>query len=636
MRDVLCSDDLQQTLAVEMLVTCMAAHRCHGSWLTLLVVIYGTYKTLGTKIINCNNNKVEIFEDSPAPVTCGDISSTGDVEWRRGDGVSIGECKADGSCFTALYNDYRLSRSAQSTESQLTLVPDYRRHAGVTVTCHDRMGASTASCTLVIKRHSELSECHVTTNPVDWTVSGSCRVQQAFSSDNIYTCTWTRNTGQQTFGGFDASRELCSFTQALPQAGGLYTYSISVSPPATTAFSQQLTLVEPGSVTTTCPQLLISGQNLSCTCQTTNTASPPATVRWEGRDSEKLVKTNVQREDNGTQFTCHVTWTGRVYTSINYTLLVHVEPGNITTSCPDLVISGQDLSCTCQTTNTASPPATVRWEGRDSEKLVKTNVQREDNGTQFTCHVTWAGRVYTSINYSLLVISVEGPSDVVISLTDAGSNGSSVITLSCNTTGVVYPSVNFTWSTGVCHNETHAARSSTCTASLHAEDDGKSVTCTAINSNDSRISVSTSVTLRIDGAGNIFILTSDSHSTTSAVLGPVVGAAVAVVVAAVIAILFVVLIKKRRRKIKKAPEKTIRSPPCQDSEFEDHINVVYESSDTAGPKSSSTTSHWNKQVCTRKYEDIPSEGYYSQIRQMATGKTFAESDRCLTMNLYSN
>ncbi|PVD27528.1 hypothetical protein C0Q70_12690 [Pomacea canaliculata] len=449
--------------------------------------------------------------------------------------------------------------------------------------------------------------------------------------------------------------------------------------------SFMLRTVEPGDVTTTCPQLVISGQNLSCTCQTTNTASPPATVRWEGRDSEKLVKTNVQREDNGTQFTCHVTWAGRVYTSITYTLIVAVEPGSVTTTCPQLLISGQNLSCTCQTTNTASPPATVRWEGRDSEKLVKTNVQREDNGTQFTCHVTWTGRVYTSINYTLLTTNtasppatvrwegrdseklvktnvqredngtqftchvtwagrvytsinytVEGPSDVVISLTDAGSNGSSVITLSCNTTGVVYPSVNFTWSTGVCHNETHAARSSTCTASLHAEDDGKSVTCTAINSNDSRISVSTSVTLRIDGAGNIFILTSDSHSTTSAVLGPVVGAAVAVVVAAVIAILFVVLIKKRRRKIKKAPEKTIRSPPCQDSEFEDHINVVYESSDTAGPKSSSTTSHWNKQVCTRKYEDIPSEGYYSQIRQMATGKTFAESDRCLTMNLYSN
>ncbi|PVD27529.1 hypothetical protein C0Q70_12691 [Pomacea canaliculata] len=69
------------------------------------------------------------------------------------------------------------------------------------------------------------------------------------------------------------------------------------------------------------------------------------------------------------------------------------------------------------TTNTASPPATVRWEGRDSEKLVKTNVQREDNGTQFTCHVTWAGRVYTSITYTLLVAYVESPSDVVSSET---------------------------------------------------------------------------------------------------------------------------------------------------------------------------------------------------------------------------
>ncbi|XP_025102433.1 uncharacterized protein LOC112569012 isoform X2 [Pomacea canaliculata] len=215
----------------------------HSFQLNLLLLLCGVWGTQGIRIINCNNNKVEIFEDSPAPVTCGDIPGTSDVVWRLGDGVNIGECKADGTCTTALYNDYRLSRLPQSTESQLTLVPDYRRHAGVTVVCQDRNSGSIvpASCTLVIRRHSELSECHVTTNPVDGTVSGSCRVQQAFSSDNIYTCTWTRNDGQ-TFGGLDASRELCSFTQALPQAGGLYTYSISVSPPATTAFSQQLTL----------------------------------------------------------------------------------------------------------------------------------------------------------------------------------------------------------------------------------------------------------------------------------------------------------------------------------------------------------------------------------------------------------
>ncbi|PVD27522.1 hypothetical protein C0Q70_12684 [Pomacea canaliculata] len=174
-----------------------------------------------------------------------------------------------------------------------------------------------------------------------------------------------------------------------------------------------------------------------------------------------------------------------------------VEPGDVTTTCPHSVVRGGDLSCTCQTTNTASPPTTVRWEGRDSEKLVKTNVQREDNGTQFTCHVTWAGRVYTSITYTLIVGDVEGPSDVVISETHhPGNNGSTVAILSCNTTGAVYPGVTFTWSAGVCQNETHFARSSTCTASLDAEDDGKGVTCTAINSIDSRISVSTSVALK--------------------------------------------------------------------------------------------------------------------------------------------
>ncbi|XP_025102396.1 uncharacterized protein LOC112568988 [Pomacea canaliculata] len=200
--------------------------------------------TSGIRIINCNNNKVEIFEDSPAPVTCGDITSTADVIWRLKNGLMIGVCKADGTCSpgAALYNDYRLSRSPQSTESQLTLVPDYRRHAGRTVTCQDTVSGSTASCTLVIRRHSELSECHVTTNPVDGTVSGSCRVQQAFSSDNIYTCTWTRNDGR-TFGGFENNRvrARCSFINApLKRENGVYTYTIVVFPPPVVAFSKTI------------------------------------------------------------------------------------------------------------------------------------------------------------------------------------------------------------------------------------------------------------------------------------------------------------------------------------------------------------------------------------------------------------
>ncbi|XP_025102399.1 uncharacterized protein LOC112568990 [Pomacea canaliculata] len=290
--------------------------------------------------------------------------------------------------------------------------------------------------------------------------------RRLFIDDN-YSCSWKLDNVQPTFGGFDASRELCSFTQALPQAGGLYTYSISVSPPATTAFFKELTLV---------------------------------------------------------------------------------EPGDITTSCPQEVARGGDLSCTCQTTNTASPPATVRWEGRDSEKLVKTNVQREDNGTQFTCHVTWAGRVYTSITYTLLVKPVEGPTDVVINAdTYPGSNGSRVVLLSCKAQAPLYPGANFTWSGTVCHNETHTVSTSTCTIMFGAQDDGKSVTCTAINSINSGISTSTTVMLRINGTGFIEIVLLTPSTTTST--GAIVGAVVAVLCIAVIICVIVVFIRRQRHVI---------------------------------------------------------------------------------------
>ncbi|XP_025102416.1 uncharacterized protein LOC112569000 [Pomacea canaliculata] len=246
-----------------------------GSWITFLAVLWAVCGSLGVRIINCNNNQVEIFEDSPAPVTCGDITSTADVVWLPGDGGNIGECKADGSCSpgTALFTDFTLSRSPQSTESQLTLVPDYRRHAGVTVTCLDRGSGSTASCTLVIRRHSELSECHVTTNPVDWTVSGSCRVQQAFSSDDIYSCSWKMNDGQQTFGGFDNNREMCSFTnKPLPPEKGVYTFTIVVFPPPTTAFSQTVTT---GSVFT--PVTLSTTPNVT---GADHSHEPPGSLVW--------------------------------------------------------------------------------------------------------------------------------------------------------------------------------------------------------------------------------------------------------------------------------------------------------------------------------------------------------------------
>lgn len=135
------------------------------------------------------------------------------------------------------------------------------------------------------------------------------------------------------------------------------------------------------------------------------------------------------------------------------------------------------------------------------------------------------------------------------------------MTLSCNTTGVVYPGVNFTWSPGVCQNETHTTSSTTCTVSVDAKDDGKSVTCTAINSIDSRISVSSSVTLRINGLEVIGVLSpsTDSPSVTKPT-HVIIGVVVAVGGIAVIAAVALILIRKRRCRLQKAPAESVQLP----------------------------------------------------------------------------
>lgn len=98
------------------------------------------------------------------------------------------------------------------------------------------------------------------------------------------------------------------------------------------------------------------------------------------------------------------------------------------------------------------------------------------------------------------VPAVEGPTGVVINAdTYSGSNGSRVVLLSCKAQAPLYPGANFTWSGIVCHNETHTDSTSTCTIMFGAQDDGKSVTCMAINSINSGISTSTTGMLRING-----------------------------------------------------------------------------------------------------------------------------------------
>ncbi|XP_025101145.1 uncharacterized protein LOC112568190 [Pomacea canaliculata] len=323
--------------------------------LLLVCLVYCTFAAALT-IRNCINGQVEVYEDDGTVVTCSDIANPSDVVWRRGvGGEAIGECKADGTCSPVyLYHDYALSRAPYSSDSRLTIVRDYRANGGLEVTCQQMGSTSSARCKLVIKHHSVLNQCKITTDTERWTVSGVCQVQQAFASDNSYTCQWT-GPNNNVFGAFEdgSTHQVCSFTQPLPNQEGLYTYRVSVSPASTNQFSQDVRIAAPGSMATSCSWKIPEGGNVSCVCRIEHPGSPPAVVRWQGQDGDLMIMSDVQREDNGTQFECHVTWGGGIYTSAVYTLLVEYESHESTVTSSQL--SSSHLPSTLPTP-TISPP----------------------------------------------------------------------------------------------------------------------------------------------------------------------------------------------------------------------------------------------------------------------------------------
>ncbi|KAK7106289.1 hypothetical protein V1264_017558 [Littorina saxatilis] len=143
-------------------------------------------------------------------------------------------------------------------------------------------------------------------------------------------------------------------------------------------------------------------------------------------------------------------------------------------------MENQDHECYCRSHN-VSGSSTVTWQGQDSTWnpgfLILRNVQRADNGTQYTCVVTADG-VGEKAVYTLRVgygpfddhMSV-GPSYVV-------SNGSQPVTLTCNATNV-YPTPRYTWRGVTCEKQSPP---NTCTFTPDpASDDLRNVTCTAVS-----------------------------------------------------------------------------------------------------------------------------------------------------------
>ncbi|KAK7106531.1 hypothetical protein V1264_017779 [Littorina saxatilis] len=242
------------------------------------------------------------------------------------------------------------------------------------------------------------------------------------------------------------------------------------------------------------------------------------------------------------------------------------KPGpTLTTTCPDYVSEGSDLTCECShpTAQHGNPPATISWRDvNDTAGLHIRNVSRNMNGSEYTCSSVWGeGRPeeVRSSDYTMLV--AYGPNNVTVSAPGDGNDDLQNVTLTC-TYDVAYPSVNFTWSVA-CVAFTLTSESSTCTIDKGMID-VREVACTAFNTEFPELSATRSHTFSSeDVAGPTFPL-----------VGVVVGVVAAVLV--VIIIVVVIIVAKRRDRYvdeEKGSQQNKSKDQVHSSEFEEHTNA---------------------------------------------------------------
>ncbi|KAK7106345.1 low-density lipoprotein receptor-related protein 2-like [Littorina saxatilis] len=149
--------------------------------------------------------------------------------------------------------------------------------------------------------------------------------------------------------------------------------------------------------------------------------------------------------------------------------------GNLLIDCPSYVMEKSNVSCTCRTKN-VTKPYSITWPGSSqSGSLSLTNVQRSDNGTQYTCLLTADG-VREEAVYTLRV--AYGPYNGQVKITPSPiiRNGSQPVTLTC-TAEDTYPTPHYEWGGVPCQKP---AADNTCTFIPDPTfDPGHTVTCRA-------------------------------------------------------------------------------------------------------------------------------------------------------------
>ncbi|KAK7497127.1 hypothetical protein BaRGS_00011657 [Batillaria attramentaria] len=256
-----------------------------------------------------------------------------------------------------------------------------------------------------------LSSCWVTASVETWMIHGSCFVEKIFSSVDNYTCLWNQRSDQGDLkiagvfnlsefeeGGKSYYRGNCSISHDLPSADGRYQYNVTVQPGSQTEAQDagQVDIEYPKDPKVNCSEFAVENNThfCQCTASTTKPEKPAPSVSWPNvSDTSDLKLPSVRRGDNGTVYTCQLTWgpDQNIVKTTNYTLQVAYGPDAVIIESEN-IMNRTTLTCHVDHIN---PPATFNWtDVCDSQDENQTHTvcvfepTNDDDGKLVTCTAT--------------------------------------------------------------------------------------------------------------------------------------------------------------------------------------------------------------------------------------------------------
>ncbi|KAK7106434.1 uncharacterized protein [Littorina saxatilis] len=389
-------------------------------------------------ITECPLGGVMLREDRyPAILTCQGFSDTDTVTWSvKAKGTldkNLISCRPNQSfSYNSSERDLLVGRTGNV--SQLYILNEYRLRAGrASIQCSIGTG-NTMPCDVEAVNPASMtsSDCQLVMRNDDWTVLGNCSFVGAYSTQDIYTCSWhQQGAGQpsvETAGGINKTKivknqaeyynGMCSFTSSLPTVEGDYSYTVDFFPGPDTKPSVGVTIQRPGLPVTRCPELINTTENIHCHClpNPTTPGSPLPTLQWRGLGSSERVIPDITALNIAPL--CQLTW-GPPGQQVELSTKLADGPERVFIIRPGgSLVVGEVLPLVCSVSN-AYPDATVKWTSTmsgnsypcDEPETTSTRsctftVQNFHNRESVTCtgrNTEYPERLFGSDTYEILL-----------------------------------------------------------------------------------------------------------------------------------------------------------------------------------------------------------------------------------------